>query len=341
MNKLTIQSFIMASIISLVGCGSGGKSDKGDYVYIGSGQAPKVEYPEYQLGEITGNNVEEIISEIHQFNDLWIYSLYSELENITLKSDVVITVANFPNGTYDKSEICKGLGKFIIEFFHLESLQDESGFRVYGPGDYLDINMEFCGLGTGYYMSGRHKRTVIAGYYDDSKFLRIPSKLEHLYQHKVTSHSTFNLTDFDLYYDFKHGKITFELEDLKHINVEAKSFSEKSGNYRYSSSYKVDSFNLSLAEVDGLYLYYKEYELTSVDGFSFSNTALKEKYNLSYIVPIHYATYNSSFSAGKILVNGRSSKLELMYQDTFISYRLDQNGDNDFELSGIISYNDI
>ena len=68
---------------------------------------------------------------------------------------------------------------------------------------------------------------------------------------------------------------------------------------------------------------------------------LQAQYQLSYPENIHYTYYNDTYVSGKAFISGKNSQLELTYSETYVAYKLDQDGDGDYEIESIIMYNEL
>lgn len=302
---------------------------------------PQVEYPGFYRANIEENEVEGLIKKVHALNDLWIAKLKQELENVNYSS--VIATASYSTGHFSFGESCEGSGSYQAKGYHENSLENTEGSRIFEPNDYFEVNFNYCQYSTDYhyYISGRHKRTVLQGYYDDYDYLSLPAKVAHIYEDVVLDWSQYNLTDFDSYNEFKEGDLSFLISDADHVTAEGESFAEKSKSLRLRSSYKIENFDLTLTRTPGRYDWLSEYELSSNNGLMLSMTRLDAKYAIRYQTPVHYRDYDSSFMSGKFVIEGLASKIEVSYFDTYVSYRFDAEGDGDYEIESSLLVNEL
>jgi len=303
---------------------------------------PTVNFPELALGEITESNAVSVIKSIHDFNDFWLNRLREELEDQNLESGANIRQASFPNGESDLSEYCEGSrGAYTAKYYNGTSLQDIEGNRVYAAGDYLDLDFSFCNLGSGYYISGYHHSEVLSGYYDGNDYLAEGTKIREVYENRVLDFSTYNFTDIDSFNEFKHGALNYELVGKDQINVSGDSFAEKARSIRIQSPYKITDFDMFIERTPGKYDWLDEHDFGAEGVMNLSVSDLQAQYQLSYPENIHYTYYDDTYVSGKALLSGSNSQLELTYSETYVAYKLDQDGDGDYEVESIIMYNEL
>lgn len=353
MNKLiTTKNLLGASILAiLTGCGSGSGGDNAQAIdpVSGGGEVnqsnlPKVNFPTIQDGELNEANVENVISEVYQFNSYWLNKLKYKLENVDLELGSSVTDGSYPNGSSDLSDLCDRGGQYLVEFYSVTPLQDENGGRVYGTGDHLEIDFAQCGaefLTYGYYISGMHRYDVLSGYFDGYDYLAASTSVKETYEHRVLDYGTYNLDDLDDYVEFKNGSITFDLSDENTIGMSGQRYEEKPTSVYFKEPYQISDFSIELTQTPGRWSWDGTYYLDTGSALNFASMALDAEYSVDITEALVYTDYNSEYESGVVLVSGLSSQVELTYYDTYIAYRLDEDGDGSFETESIVSYNDL
>lgn len=311
---------------------------------VDASHLPKVSTKSFSSTPINEENAETLVKSIHKFNRYWLKEMKNELESQDLEKGETLTSVSVTENEANLDEQCTRGGNYRISLDGSIQFLADDGYRAYAPGNTLNILFANCGasfLRAGYYISGTSSSEIISGGYDGFDFLLEGTSMRTVTEHKVI-HDYLSLVDDESdYYEYLHGDRLLTLINATTLRSSGDFLTEKPISFELSNPYQLHEYDFTLTQIPGRYSWDSNFELQTNKAIELDLNHLDGRYEIQYTEKLTYVDYDDDFHSGVMTVSGLNSALQIAYEETYLTYRIDEDLDGIYEVESILLYNEL